>query len=219
MVERLRLRIEGKTDEEIGQIQGVVPRWVNSSISNMRTIIENNILTPRGIKRVRQYPDGKKLSGSARRGRMKAIQFMGVWYTTDAWVAEYRPRMKQMNQALLDNEYVLLSEATTNDEYSTLHNASHRQLIKVEHGVAYIKTADLETFRATRDVSARRIISPQEGYVKLADCTATFHEYKKLLDGVRSGNVAAIRRKNWWFIRPEEALRFLGKELSSGADT
>lgn len=89
----LNLKLTGKTNKDVADEIGWTVGSVTSTLSQIRSVIEERLIKPAGITRLSSYKD-ESLTIAAISGRLDAIWFLGKWYSTEEKLREYLAERK-----------------------------------------------------------------------------------------------------------------------------
>lgn len=207
----VELRINGVEIPDIIEKLKTTKRAVLNLMYKAREKIEGELFYPAGFRQLADYQD-MALSQAAGRGSLEAVKFLGLWYTTDEWVQRYQYRRVALSQTVLDQGYIALSEHTTPDEYGTLLGTKYAHLLTRNQGRIYVREEGLVEFRKGRVRARKRIKAPADGYEYLTDLVSNITEEQKLRLAVTRGNLPAVKKGHWWFVKPEDASTFLATD-------
>lgn len=207
-LEVVELRMDGKSIDEIVTLLGSTRRAVLNRFMRAREKIEGEIFYPAGFRRLADYEDGAL--NQAAGGNLEAVNFLGLYYVKDEWVQRYQPRRMLADESLVGTGFLLLSETTTPEEYGTLMGGTrYKSLLTRHQGRVYITADGLDTFRKARRRAVKRFDSPGEDYQLLRGFASSIAEASRLLIAANNGELPAVKKGNWWFVRPADANRFL----------
>lgn len=210
-LEAVDLRMSGKREADIMEQLQITDRATRNRLYRARQTLEDKLLYPAGLKKVSDYEDGA-LSVAASAGRLEAVQFLGLWYTNDAWVQRYQPRRVNPSQTMAENNYLLLSGQVTQAEYGTLLGSRYRHLLTRHQGRIYITADELEEFRKRRKRPDKRLRSPSADYEPTRNFTSSITNAQRLRTAAMRGEIDASKEGTWWFVKPEEAATFLAAQ-------
>lgn len=210
-LETVDLRMSGKREAEIMEQLKITDRATRNRLYRARQTLEDKLLYPAGLKKVSDYEDGA-LSVAASAGRLEAVQFLGLWYTNDAWVQRYQPRRVNPSQEMAENNYLLLSGQVSEAEYGTLLGSRYRHLLTRHQGRIYITTDALEEFRRRRKRPDKRLRPPSPDYEPTRNFTSSITNAQRLRSAAMRGEIDASKEGTWWFVKPEEAAAFLAAQ-------
>ena len=196
-----------------GGFEGRNPRFFNLDVEE----------TAKPIARVRLKESEKiddesftenHLWKTIRSGKLEAVKFLNLYYTTPEAVARYKARTnstpRQGDDLLESSGYVLLFDAATSvAEYITIHHYSGSTI--KSGGRIYIKPEDIETLRAKRleRPVPRKHIVPPDGFSDPALITNSAGDYHYVHWAARNGKIQTKRVRDRIFVIEEEAKRIL----------
>lgn len=201
-----QLRITGQNNKHISEATRISTGAVKQIVSSARHKIEQTLLYPAGFKLLAEYPDYHVLAVAAREGRVEAVKILGSWYSTDEWVKQYQWKRTVVDQSLLNQGYVVLSEQSFHGyrEYIILLRPKYRNIVKRSGNRLYIKPKDLDRFRETR-LKKINIIGPGPEYKSILSQTSSLSEYRQLCRAAKAGKLPSVKVKNsLWFAKPED---------------
>lgn len=204
----VQLRMEGHSVDEIAIKLGIKRKALLARFVNARAKVEKDIFYPAGIRRISEYKD-PALSQAAKVGAIDVVKFLGLFYVRDEWVKRYEPRRQVVDDAFLQGGYLLLSENTTPDEYATILGSRYSHLLIRKQGRIYVSQEGLGLFRNQRKIAHKRLDSPGDEYAPLKNFASNLTDYNRLLRAAASGSMPALKKGNWWFVLPNDALELL----------
>lgn len=169
---------------------------VKTFVSRARLGFERAVLQPNGFSRA--VDAGIDFNHTIRHP-IPAVLCMGVYYSRPEFLAQYiDTRRREIDTTLLGQGYLLLTECTSQYEYSMLCK-SYRHLLKMHKGRYYILSGVLEEYR--NDVSIDKLDKDmvEKGYELASRVTPTRAAYERLIrsgETVRVGNRQYIKRKH-----------------------
>jgi DNA-directed RNA polymerase specialized sigma24 family protein len=91
-LELVTMRMQGLMFKQLIRVSGLNKRQVIAALNQAREKIEGQYLYPAGFRKVSEYAQGDytTLVSSAKWGSLRAVLYLGRWYTTDQWVSEYK---------------------------------------------------------------------------------------------------------------------------------
>ena len=210
-LETVELRMSGKREPEIIEKLQITDRAVRNRLYRARQTLEGKLIYPAGLRKVADYEDGA-LSVAASAGRLEAVQFLGLWYTTDAWVQRYQPRRVNPSQAMMEKNQMLLSDQVTPAEYGTLLGYRYRHLLTRHQGRIYVTAEGLEEFRRRKQRPDKRLRAPSAEYQPTREFASNITDAVRLRAAAMRGEIDALKEGAWWFVKPEEAAAFLAAQ-------
>jgi len=210
----VRLKLQGKKNREIATeldtTEGVVKVWM----THARKTIEEVLIFPTGFRRVCSFD--KICSRASKRGTLEAVQFLGRWYTTEEMVKRYASRRQIIDQKLLAQGYLLLSQQVSPAEFSCLIHKC-RDLLTIRQNRFYISPVNLNKFRKGYKERKRpqRIVYPGPGYLRLVVFSKTVAEYGKLRGAIQHSRLKAVKVGRWWFTSREEVDNYLSSQTTA----
>lgn len=195
-IEIINLTQSGESIDQIADKLNIKPGSLISYRSGARKKVEKELFDTVGLKPFSHFGDILPMSTmlyATKNASMQAVMFMGVFYTTDAWIKSYQQRRNSIDPVMLEQGYLLLGESTTPLEYSSLTQPEYDHLVRRHKGRLYIKSDDLAQIRETR--SAQKKSSPinleSKGLMELATSPA---EYTAIVRAVRKGKMEYTRK-------------------------
>ena len=172
----IELRVAGRKNKEIAELLNTTEGVVKVRMTLARAKIENEILEKAGFKRSSAFGD-KRFQEAVAVGRVRSIKILGRYYVREEDVNAYNKRKVQVDQELLDNGYLLLSECTTAHEYAVLtssYSSNIHDAILKHNGRVYIKKEDLQILQEKiKNRRKARIFPPSPSHKKLTDLCRT----------------------------------------------
>lgn len=194
--EIVKQTMEGKNTQEIATQLMYKKRSVISLLSAARVKIENTLLSPAGY--IRTFRFGQTIKAAAHNRRVPgAIQFLGMWYITQESVHRYHQTKQAVDQELINQGYVLLSQNASLAEATAMQRHNPDALV-FQRGRFYIKPESIDAFRQTKKENGTTI-NPPEGYYTLTAFTQTQMDTSKLRRAAKKGKLKAIKRGRYWF--------------------
>ncbi|MCL5114120.1 MAG: RNA polymerase sigma factor [Patescibacteria group bacterium] len=197
--EIIEQRIAGKRNKEIAELLNSTEGSVKTRMTRARTKIEREILEQIGFKPAGAFRN-RIPSDAIRNGGIGSIKILGRFYLREEDVRNYKGR--EIDQGLLDNGYVLLSQATTLSEYFHLQSGN----IPLRHnGRLYIKTDVLEEFRKKDKTRKRkRVFPPSPDHKKLGLLCQTLAQYERAMKAIKANRLPAIKNRHGLFVKEED---------------
>jgi len=210
------LRTSGGTNTSIAEIKQSTIAIIAQRVSGMRKKLDRQLLYPAGFKRLSSYKVNEQhsLRHAAQRGTLKAVKFMGGWYSQDEWIQQYVPSLPVLDQGFIDQGNLSLVSSVSAHEYFNRSDPQFSNLIVRHKGRLYIRSEDLEWIRQTRIIK-RGLITPKDGDRNAAYEGLHYVEYQQIANAARRGEIPSGRRGQKRHIEKEDAKRLLLETIPS----
>ncbi len=208
----INLALDGKNHEEIAAELGYKNKKVVSCLlSQARVKIDKELIFPTGYRRAIGF--GHNVQSAAFIGRLPAVKFLGMLYTTEEAVLRYQNTKRAVDKRLLNEGYLPFSMLSPQETQRL--RAKHPQLLKQHRGLTYIHREQLEEFRRNASGAIRpESVGENSQYIKIIKFAKIQREYKRLLYAVRKGRLKAIKRGYHWFTTQEAVEEFNKGEIT-----
>jgi len=217
--EIVRLALSELTPADIARVLSKKQGTIRMSLHNARMKLEPELIFPTGYRRLKTFCDESftenHLWKTIRSGKLEAVKFLNLYYTTPEAVARYKARTNSTprpgDDLLESHGYALAYDAAASQaEYEAL---IHSDFAIKSGGRIYIKPEDIKTFRAKRLKRRvpRRHIMPPHGFSDPASITNSARDYYYVCNAVGKGRIQAEKVRNRIFVIEEEARRILAE--------
>ncbi len=203
---------QGMTNEQIGNLLGIKRQSVAVLLVEIRKKIDP-FIQKAGLMRLGSFHTNA-LKNAAGHGTLDAEKILRIYHTTPDKAKRYIKKVRHIDQNLLDQGYILLSDKSqiSKTEYHNLLGERYRDDILRKNDRAYVSKEFLRKFR-TEKIKRKSYLKPPPGKKSLIDCIPLPPDhpdrryiYQKMLYRVKKGWIASSQVQRKWFVVEEDVL-------------
>jgi len=194
--------IENRTDNEIAEELGIRYSTTHSELSRGRKALEQQILHPHGIYRLRDFGNRNALRTAVYDQRLAGIKIAHLFYTSVNNYAHYEAASIKPDPALINEGYAPLAEVVDHATYIRItHNQAFEHYLKRSKGRIHVKLSDIHIIQTA-------LQGPGDSYRQIATMTGNKVQYNRWRKAIQSGKLPGVIEHGRYYATEEDITVF-----------